>query len=129
MPLAWAHAEFIKLMISRELGRPVDRPHAVWARYGGKRPAAGRAVWTLHAPIARIAGGEGLILAAQQPGRLHWGKDGWQGAADLDLAETGLGLWAAELTAEQIGQAGRIDFTFLWSDGSVAGHDFAVTVG
>ena len=27
--LAWAHAEFIKLMVSRHLGRPVDRPAAV----------------------------------------------------------------------------------------------------
>ena len=129
MPLAWAHAEFIKLMISRELGRPVDRPQAVWARYGGKRPAPGRAVWTQHAPISRIASGEGLILAVQQPGRLHWGKDGWQCAADLDLADTGLGLWTAELTAELVSKARRIDFTFQWRDGGSAGRDFAVAIG
>jgi glucoamylase len=38
MPLAWAHAEFIKLALSRAAGQPVDRPAAVWARYGGVRP-------------------------------------------------------------------------------------------
>ena len=40
MPLAWAHAEFIKLMVSRHLGHPVDRPAAVWRRYGGRPPEA-----------------------------------------------------------------------------------------
>jgi glucoamylase len=29
MPLVWAHAEFIKLMVSRQLGHRVDRPRAV----------------------------------------------------------------------------------------------------
>jgi glucoamylase len=29
MPLVWAHAEFIKLMVSRQLGHPVDRPRAL----------------------------------------------------------------------------------------------------
>jgi glucoamylase len=29
MPLVWAHAEFIKLLISRQLGQPVDQPRTV----------------------------------------------------------------------------------------------------
>src|SRR5262249_813122 len=41
MPLVWAHAEFIKLMLSRHLGYPADRPRAVWRRYQGRRPTAG----------------------------------------------------------------------------------------
>jgi glucoamylase len=40
MPLVWAHAEFIKLLISRHFGQPVDRPRAVWRRYRGRRPVA-----------------------------------------------------------------------------------------
>jgi len=50
MPLVWTHAEFIKLLISRHLGYPVDRPAAAWRRYGGRRPEAARAVWCFHAP-------------------------------------------------------------------------------
>ena len=38
MPLAWAHAEFIKLLASRQLGHPFDRPEAAWERYHGIRP-------------------------------------------------------------------------------------------
>ncbi len=32
MPLAWTHAEFLKLAASRALGRAFDRPEAVWRR-------------------------------------------------------------------------------------------------
>jgi len=42
MPLAWAHAEFVKLLVSRGLGRPFDRPRAVWQRYRGRRARGGR---------------------------------------------------------------------------------------
>ncbi len=37
MPLAWTHAEFVKLVASRALERPFDRPEAVWRRYRGDR--------------------------------------------------------------------------------------------
>src|SRR4029077_10260442 len=33
MPLAWAHAEFVKLLVSRQFGDPFGRPRAVWQRY------------------------------------------------------------------------------------------------
>ena len=66
MPLAWAHAEFIKLMISRDLGYPVDRPKAVWERYGGRRPENAPAVWLPHAPIDRMDADGRLILGARR---------------------------------------------------------------
>jgi hypothetical protein len=31
MPLVWAHAEYLKLVASRRLERPFDRPSSVWA--------------------------------------------------------------------------------------------------
>ena len=45
MPLAWAHAEYVKLLVSRQIGHPLDRPPAVWRRYGGRRPVARHAFW------------------------------------------------------------------------------------
>ena len=35
MPLLWAHAEFLKLLIARESGRPVELLQVVEQRYGG----------------------------------------------------------------------------------------------
>jgi hypothetical protein len=72
MPLAWTHAEFVKLMISRQLGYPFDRPAAVWRRYGSRRPEAKRAFWCLHAPIGRIEHGMALIIALPRAARIHY---------------------------------------------------------
>jgi hypothetical protein len=57
-------AEFIKLLISRHLGYPVDRPEAVWRRYGGRRSVAQCAVWCWHARIDQIERGAALMIAS-----------------------------------------------------------------
>ncbi|MGA3403758.1 MAG: glycoside hydrolase family 15 protein [Acetobacteraceae bacterium] len=116
MPLAWAHAEFIKLMISRHLGYPFDRPAAVWARYGGRCPEAKRAIWCFHAPIGRIKHGMALIIALPRTARIHWGTNGWQNVADGETQDTGLGLHGFEVGAAALSRARCIDFTFQWRD-------------
>jgi glucoamylase len=129
MPLAWTHGEFVKLMISRRLGYPFDRPAAAWRRYGGRRPDAGRAVWCLHAPIGRIAPGTALTIALPRPARVHFGVDGWQHIADGQTEDTGLGMHALALPDGVIAAAGRIDFTMQWLDTEAwQGQDYHVAV-
>ena len=67
MPLVWAHAEFIKLMVSRHVGHPVDRPRAVWRRYQGHRSAARYEFWWPHAPIREFPAGSWLAVALRSP--------------------------------------------------------------
>jgi glucoamylase len=130
MPLAWAHAEFIKLIISRYLGHPFDRPTAVWKRYGGRRPEAKRAIWCLHAPIGNIRHGMALIIALPRAARIHWGINGWQHIADGETQNTGLALHSLELDAAILSQAYQINFTFQWHDTQDwVGKDFHVAVG
>lgn len=129
MPLAWAHAEFIKLMVSRHLGYPFDRPAALWRRYRGHRPEVKHAIWCLHAPVGRIAPGVDIIVAIPRPARIHWGLDGWQNVADAYTNDTGLGLHTAVLRAVLIGRSRAIDFTFQWLDNEMwVGQDFHVVV-
>jgi glucoamylase len=64
MPLAWAHAEFVKLMMSRQINRPFDRPRAMWQRYRARRPIATHAFWWPHAPIGAMREGAILAIAA-----------------------------------------------------------------
>jgi glucoamylase len=130
MPLAWAHAEFIKLMISRHLGYPVDRPEAVWRRYGGRRSAAKCAVWCWHARIEQIDRGTALMIALPRAALVHWGINGWQTVADGETQETGLGLHGFKLDAATLSRARSIDFTFRWRDTQDwVGEDFHVAVG
>ena len=98
MPLAWAHAEFIKLVLSRTAGQPVDRPAAVWARYGGERPRSTCAIWTPGAPIHRIQPGQALWIVLPGAATLYWGGDG---AAQTRTASQacGLGLHGIRLEA------------------------------
>lgn len=129
MPLAWAHAEFIKLMVSFHLGYPFDRPAALWDRYGGHRPEDKHAIWCPHAPIGRIAPGVNLIIAVPRPARIHWGADGWQNVADACTRDTGLGLHVLDLHAASIGRSRAIDFTFQWLDSEMwVGEDFRIVV-
>jgi glucoamylase len=129
MPLAWTHAEFIKLMIARRIGYPCDRPEAVWRRYGGRRPEARRAVWCLHAPIGGIARGVTLVIAVPHAALVHWGVDGWQKVADGETKDTGLGLHIVALDAAALADAHVVDFTFRWqATGDWVGNDFRVAV-
>jgi glucoamylase len=129
MPLAWAHAEFIKLMVSCQLGYPFDRPTALWKRYEGLRPKEKSAIWCAHAPIGRIGRGIDLVIALPRPANIHWGVDGWQNAADATTEDTDLGLYALKLRAESIEHAHTIDFTFQWLDsGRWAGEEFRIDV-
>jgi len=113
MPLAWAHAEFIKLALSRAAGQPVDRPAAVWARYGGVRPALGCAIWTPGAPLDRCAAHAGLWLVLPHPALLHVGFDGWRNATDLPTLECGPALHGLRLEGGQLAGHHRIDFTWF----------------
>ena len=116
MPLVWAHAEFIKLLISRHLGRPVDRPRAVWQRYRGRRPAARYAFWWPHAPIAGLPLGARLALALPMPALVHWGHDGWQDTADAPTLDSGLGFHVAVLEISRLAPSARVDFTWRWQE-------------
>lgn len=113
MPLVWAHAEFMKLAESLRLGRPMDRPEAVWLRYGGTRPAATRAHWTRRMPVGWIRAGQSLRFIFDEPVMIHWGLDAWRNARDLMTTVGMLGLHVADLPPESLDGAGRIVFSVL----------------
>ena len=129
MPLAWTHAEYLKLVASRALGRPFDRPEAVWQRYHGERPKATRAIWCEHAPITEIAVGNSLVVALCEPGSVRWGFDGWQRIAERPTTPNSLGLHVLQLETAGMAAGQRVDFTFRYSGGDRwVGTDYRVEV-
>jgi glucoamylase len=72
MPLAWAHAEFIKLAHSWTIKRPFDRPSPVWERYHGRRSVPEFAVWSVNAPLATLMTGLKLRLYLPRPATIRW---------------------------------------------------------
>jgi len=127
MPLAWAHAEVLKLAISRGLGRPVDRPAAVWRRYQARHRPAAVAVWSPHAPVTGIEAGQRLLVCTYAPARVHYGVNRWHSVADAETAPTGLGLYATEIPTASLGVGQTVEFTLQRRDsGEWCGRDFAV---
>ncbi|WP_043342257.1 glycoside hydrolase family 15 protein [Belnapia moabensis] len=113
MPLVWAHAEFMKLVASLRLGRPIDRPEPVWLRYGGERPRAKRAHWTRRMPVGWIRAGQGLRLLLEEPAVIRW-----QGG-EARTTPGALGLHHADLPTETLAPGER--FTFAIGDEAACG--------
>jgi len=129
MPLAWAHAEFIKLLVSLQLGQPYDRPEAVWRRYQGRRPKTANAFWLPQAPLVMLPRGAGLTIALDEPAVIHWGIDGWQNATDTATRDSGLGLQYVHLDTQTLRSGQRVDFTFRQtSTGHWVGTNYAIKV-
>jgi glucoamylase len=130
MPLAWAHAEFVKLLVSRQIGHPFARPRAVWQRYRGQRPArAEYAFWWAHAAIGSLPAGARLAVALTEPAIVHWGRDGWLAVEDTPTSDSGLGFHVAVLETAALAPGSWIDFTWRWQDsGEWAGRDWRVEV-
>jgi glucoamylase len=129
MPLVWAHAEYIKLAVSRILGRPFDRPEPVWRRYGGRRPALKRVIWCAHAPASRLPEGAQLTVALTAPGVFRWSTDGWQNTQESPTTANPLGLHTVQIDTWALRSGCAIDLTYrLEPSGEWAGEDFRIEV-
>lgn len=129
MPLVWAHAEYIKLIASRKLGHPYDRPHATWDRYQGNRPNIQHTIWLPHALIHTIASGQILLIGLSQPSMIHWGINGWQSIHDIATRDTTLGLHVAELKTDTLLAGQTIHFTSRHANSETwSGIDYIITV-
>ena len=128
MPLVWAHAEFAKLALSLKRGAPVDRPQAVWNRYGGKAPPKTTlSHWMRAMPTGAVPRDQALRFIFNRPTMIHWCVDEWAAASDL-FSKTGfLGLDLIDIPAETFasGQFFRFSVQDLaskeWTD-----HDQAI---
>ena len=117
MPLAWTHAEYLKLVVSRALGRAFGRPEAVWQRYGGKRCKAARAIWCEHAPISEFIEGASLVLALHAPASVRWGFRGWQDIVEQRTTPNSLGLHVLNIETAHMTIGQTMDFTFRYTPG------------
>ena len=112
MPLAWTHAEYLKLVVSRALGRPFGRPEAVWGRYQGERRQAVHAIWSESAPIGEFTVGASLIVALRSPAIVRWGCNGWQAIKERSTTPNSLGVHIVLIDTASTMSGQMLDFTF-----------------
>ncbi|THF87455.1 glucan 1,4-alpha-glucosidase [Deinococcus sp. KSM4-11] len=113
MPLVWTHAEFLKLLVAREAGFPVERLRGVEARYALPRPAT-EWRWRNETPVQELPAARDLVIEAPVPFTLHCGWDGWQDAHDLQAVKGAFGLWLVRFGAAGLRVHATLEFTRLF---------------
>lgn len=128
MPLLWSHAEFLKLLVAREQGKPLELLQAVEQRYGTQErtPMAWR--WREEVPVLQLHIGRELIIEDREAFVLHMGFDGWQRVEDRVAVPGPLGLWAVPLSLADLASADELNFTRRWA-GGWEGVDHRVSLG
>jgi glucoamylase len=115
-PLVWAHAEFLKLLASVELGHSVDRPQPVWDRYRGEASAVPWHTWRFDQQSPTLPAGKILRLEVLAPAYARWSADHWRSSRDGYSRDTGLGIHVVDLATDGLAAGTTISFTFYWAD-------------
>lgn len=116
MPLVWAHAEFLKLLASVELGHSIDRPRPVWERYHGIVPVVPWRTWRFDQQGPTLPAGKILRLEVLSPAYARWTIDNWRTSQDGFTRDTGLGVHVIDLPTDKLAAGTTLSFTFYWSD-------------
>jgi glucoamylase len=129
MPLAWAHAEYIKLLRSIADGQVFDFIPEVASRYGGGRSSVRSfEIWKFNRQVRSVKRGRTLRIQASRPFRLHWSDDGWRSPKDTQSSSTALDVHFVDIPATASGQS-PVCFTFFWTaDERWEGRDYQVAV-
>jgi glucoamylase len=129
MPLAWAHAEHIKLLRSLRDGAVFDMPPQTKSRYIDNRPPPAPLCWRFTSKIRKIVVGRTLRLELLAPARIRWSSADWSSFADSETRATALGMFVCDLPTEKLRAGSVVRFTFFWTQGNAwEGTDFEVAV-
>jgi glucoamylase len=75
MPLAWAHAEYVKLLRSMEENKVWDMPPQTVQRYQVEKASATFEIWTENCPRGWVSKGKSLRMDLDHPASLRWHVD------------------------------------------------------
>ncbi|QJW93159.1 glycoside hydrolase family 15 protein [Frigoriglobus tundricola] len=128
-PLAWAHAEYIKLLRSLRDGAVFDRPRQTLQRYvkGEQKPRIG--VWRFNKQCKHLPAGDTLRIELNDAALVRWTATGWRETNEVKTRDTGLGMFVADLPTGPISTGAEVVFTFHWTAADRwEGTDFRVAV-
>lgn len=129
MPLAWAHAEHVKLLRSLSDNSVFDAPTQARQRYQvqGVRPKC--AIWRFNNKCSGLGPGNDLRIELPASALVHWSVDGWHTVHDTPTTDSGFGLHYADIKTQELEPGARIVFTFHWSEADRwEGKDYEITI-
>lgn len=118
MPLLWTHAEFLKLLVARDRGQPIEQLRSVTSRYAAVKVAQAAAWhWRDDVPVLQLEAGRDLLIEDRLPFTLHLGFDGWHSVRDEVAALQPFGLWGVRLSHTELAGYMDLDFTRHYASG------------
>lgn len=128
-PLAWAHAEYIKLLRSAGDGKVFDLIEPVVNRYIRNRSSVTQIeVWKFSRMVREITAGKVLRIQSPDHFTLHWSDDSWTTAQDSNAICIPIGMNYVDIYTENL--SGKpVIFTFHWTVADKwEGRNFEVSV-
>ena len=128
MPLAWAHAEYIKLLRSREDGEVFDLVGPVASRYRGGRGELDIEICKRSHLLTQIGRGKTMRIVECSPFRVVWTQDDWKTNQTIESKHMGDCVCYADIP---IGQQAPTDleFTLYWpSEDRWEGRNYEVPI-
>jgi glucoamylase len=129
MPLAWAHAEYVKLFRSLADGTINDMPQATRQRYLIDKTQSAHSTWRFSDQIESIERGKNLRIELLEPARIHWRTEFSNEDREIETKDSKLGIHFADLLNESFHQAQEIVFSFYRENtGKQKDREFRVQV-
>jgi glucoamylase len=130
-PLAWAHAEYLKLLRSLRDGEVFDlSPHTA-RRYIEEGTTTDRVIWRIEYPRSRIAADEVIRVETLDAATIRWSDDRWATTREVATLDTGLGVHFADLATGDLAAGATVRMKIHWTDADkdeVKGKEFRVEV-
>ncbi len=117
MPLAWAHAEYLKLRRSLADGHAFDTPPQTVQRYVVEKVQSPFVIWRPDHRRRVIPVGKTLRVEVAEPAVVRWGLDGGPAGGELPTRETGLGVHVADLPTSSLPFGASIRLAFSRAGG------------
>jgi glucoamylase len=114
MPLAWAHAEHIKLLRSLSDRRVFDMPPQAHQRYQIEGVRSRLCIWSFNQKARAVTRGSILRIEVRAAASVHWSSDGWRTIRDTPTRDSGLGIHFADLETAALASGTAVVFTFYW---------------
>jgi glucoamylase len=116
-PLAWAHAEYLRLLAAIAGSRLPDLLEPVARRYlkgAVERPPF---VWSHAHRIRTFPEGRRVRVQLRRRATVLWTLDGWKTSQVAQAQDTGLGCWVADLPTQEVPAGGVVEWTASYADG------------
>ncbi|HET7198378.1 MAG TPA: glycoside hydrolase family 15 protein, partial [Burkholderiales bacterium] len=129
MPLAWAHAEHLKLLRSLADGRVFDMPPQAHRRYQVEGVRSRHCVWRFNQKSRSVTRGSLLRVELPAPATVRWSTDHWRTTRDTQTRDSGLGIHFADLDIAALEAGREVVLTLYWpADDRWEGVDYRVAI-